>query len=219
MKAISHLDNFVFSKFHQEKGFIEKDTLVLLLKMQLTVSKVLVLGGCLEDWLKRSKSESWQSRQRFRLWQKQRRARCLWVPAWCTVTPDLIHSESSWSLGLTPVDGWEGWQEGCATFSFHRHLQKHNALEHVQRYVHQCHESWISEALGRVSKNAYCAWPQRVRQSIYRGKCSTHDFKTQARNISQHCIEGALTWVYPCQALTGLKKKKVYNMQTGTFLA
>lgn len=59
----------------------------------------------------------------------------------------------------------------------------------------------------------------RVRQSIYRGKCSTHDFQAQARNISQQSVEGALTWVYPLQALTGLKKKKVHNMQTGTFLA
>ena len=59
----------------------------------------------------------------------------------------------------------------------------------------------------------------RESDSIYRVKCSTRDFKTQARNISQQCIEGALTWVYPHQALTGLKKKKVYDMQTCTFLA
>ena len=56
MKAISYLASFVFSKFHLEKGFIEKDTVVLLLKMQLTISKVLVFGGCLEHWSKRSTS-------------------------------------------------------------------------------------------------------------------------------------------------------------------
>lgn len=144
-------------------------------------------------------------------------ARCLWVPAWCALTPDLIHSEYSWSLGLTPADGWE-WQEGCTTFSSHRHFQKHDALEHVQQCVHQCHESWISEALERVSKNAYCAWPQRIRQSIYRGKCSTHDFKAHARDISQQSVEGALTWVYPLQALTGLKKKRFITCKPAHFL-
>lgn len=55
MKAISYLASFVFFKFHQEK-VIEKGTVVLLLKMQLTISKALVLGGCLEHCLKRSTS-------------------------------------------------------------------------------------------------------------------------------------------------------------------
>jgi len=37
MKVIFYLDGFVFSKFHQEKEFLEKGTVVLPLKMQLTV--------------------------------------------------------------------------------------------------------------------------------------------------------------------------------------
>lgn len=37
MKAILYLDSFDFSKFHQGKGFLEKGTVVLLLKTQLTV--------------------------------------------------------------------------------------------------------------------------------------------------------------------------------------
>lgn len=68
MKAILYLDSFDFSKFHQGKGFLEKGTVVLLLKTQLTVWEVLVLGGYLERWLKRRRSLSWQIRQSFRLW-------------------------------------------------------------------------------------------------------------------------------------------------------
>lgn len=37
MKPISYLVSFVFSKFHQEKRFLEKGTVVLSLKTQLTV--------------------------------------------------------------------------------------------------------------------------------------------------------------------------------------
>ena len=58
----------------------------------------------------------------------------------------------------------------------------------------------------------------RESDSIYRGKCSTRDFKTQARNISRQCIEGALTWVYPHEALAGLKKKKFITCKPAHFL-
>lgn len=64
-----YLEGFVFSKSHQEKEFLEKGTVVLPLKMQLTVWQVLVVRGYLERWLKRRKSLSWQSRHSFRLRQ------------------------------------------------------------------------------------------------------------------------------------------------------
>lgn len=69
MKAESCLNSLVSSKFHQEKGCLEKGTVVLPLMRQLTVWEVLVLGGYLARWLKRRKSLSWQSRQSFRLRQ------------------------------------------------------------------------------------------------------------------------------------------------------
>lgn len=64
-----YLEGFVFSKSHQEKEFLEKGTVVLPLKMQLTVWQVLVVRGYLERWLKRRKSLSWQRRHSFRLRQ------------------------------------------------------------------------------------------------------------------------------------------------------
>lgn len=56
--------------------------------------------------------------------------------------------------------------------------------------------------------NAHCAWSQGVRKGIYKGKYSTHDSKTQARNIGQQSHRGCcLIWVYTPQTLIGFFQK------------
>lgn len=120
-------------------------------------------------------------------------------------------------LGADTSRWVRGWQEGHATVSSHRHFQKHDALEHGQRYVHQCHESWISEALGRVSKNAYSAWPQRVRQYL-QSKMLHSWFQNPSQKHKPAVHRGCAHLGLPSSSPHWLKKKKFMTCKPAHFL-